>query len=153
MVEELRSHKPFGMAKKKKKKETETWYYNNYIYNTAKKEKYLGVKHKWERLVQWKLQNMLKEINWLEDLWKQYYSMHSTDQCSHCQNLDFFFSLGIVKLILNFIRNLKGFWAASTILKKELNWMTHFPVWKLTAKTTVVRTVLLALRLTYRPME
>lgn len=88
MVEELRSHKPYGMAKKTPK----TWYYNNYIYNTAKKEKYLGVKHKWERLVQRKLQNILKEINWLGDLWKQYYSKHSTDQCSHCQNLDFFFS-------------------------------------------------------------
>ena len=36
----------------------------------------------------------------------------------------FFFSLEIVKLILHFIRNLKGFWAASTILEKELNWMT-----------------------------
>ena len=54
MVEELRSHKPYGMAKKKKKN-PKTWYYNNYIYNTAKKEKYLGVKHKWERFVQWKL--------------------------------------------------------------------------------------------------
>ena len=40
-----------------------------------------------------------------------------------CQNLDFF-PLEIVKLILYFIRNLKRFWAVSTILKKELNWMT-----------------------------
>ena len=62
------------------------------IFTILPKKKYLGVKHKWERPVQWKLQNMLKEVNWLENLWKhQYYSKHSTDQCSRCQNLDFFF--------------------------------------------------------------
>lgn len=141
MVGELRSHKPYGMAKKKKK--------NNprpditIIFTILPKKKYLGVKHKWERPVQWKLQNMLKEVNWLEDLWKhQYYSKHSTDQCSHCQNLDFFFFSRNCQAHTKFHKESQGILSSQHNPGKGIKLDDfHFPVRKFTSKTTVIKTV------------